>query len=531
VERAIINTMEQMRDFDFVSFEHDVLVALGGISADLMSALPQTVVAGLVAAQSGGGGGSLSVVVNAGRIYQFAVADAVATGSIPQDTNIIVQQGFASAQTLTLIPPSTGQSQWNLIQAQFSQVDAVRTGDPNGGVVPFYNPANPSQPTLTSINTVRKGVCVLQVITGSAATTGSEVPPSPTSGWVPLYLIDLAGGQTQIGTSQILPAGPSIGTGVSSAYPYAPFLAGLLASHHSGTAGQAPKIKLTNALEVQGVLPYANMSPVRTLLTSALTLYVNGGTGSDTNIGTAPSIPFKTIQAAISTMYRNYDFNGFSGTISVANGSYLVTTGQNTYAVVFQGMPVGMSQPINIVGNIASAGSVTIGATNGNGILANQGAIVNISGFTITTTGSAIGIVSSAGYGVVAQNAYITLTSCVLGSCGTAQVTASIGGTVVVTSSLSLTGTTLTALTAILGGVLWTNNATITVTGLVVTTAFAYSAQGATIEALGNTFIGSATGPRWQAVINGTISTGTSGSATYFPGNSNGAFATGGQYS
>lgn len=92
---------------------------------------------------------------------------------------------------------------------------------------------------------------------GAIATTGSEVPPTPTTGYVPLYLVDLAFGQTTIAQSQILTAGPSVGTGVPSTYPQAPFLTGLLNSHHSGGAGQAPKIKL--ASETQGILPMANL--------------------------------------------------------------------------------------------------------------------------------------------------------------------------------------------------------------------------------------------------------------------------------
>jgi len=516
--------MEQMRDFDFVMFEHDVLVALGGLAADITSGSPITVAAGLVATQTNTP--SLTINIAAGRIYQLAMADKVADGSIPQDVSIITQQGSAPAQILTLVAPSPGQSQWNLIQAQFSQVDAVRTNDPNGGLVPFYNVSNPSQPTINSVNTVRKGVCVLQVISGSAATTGSEAPPTPTGGWVPLYLIDLAGGQTQITTSQIKLAGPSVGTGVPTSYPFAPFLAGLLASHHSGTAGQAPKIKLGS--EVQGILPYANMSPVRTLLNAALTLYVNGSTGSDLNSGLAPTTPFATIQAAVNAVYRNYDFNGFGCTISVANGSYQVTTGPSSYAVAFNGIPVGLNSYIQLVGNVASPGSVTIAATNGNGILAISGANLQISGFTITASGTNLGVVSSAGYGINVQAANVVISSCVLGSCGSVQINSTLAGLCQVFSA-TLVGTTQFAIAANLGGTVWLNGGTITANGLTVTSAYIAASQTGNIEAVGVTFIGTPIGQAWSATLNGTIGT-QSHSLPYIPGTIAGGFNTGGQY-
>lgn len=525
--RTIIDPMEQMRDFDFVSFEHDVLVGLGGFIADVTSGLPATVLGGLIASQTVVP--TLSINIASGRIYQFAPSDTVAAGSIAQDLTVIAQQGFNPGQALTLTAPAPSQSQWNVIQAQFSQVDAVRTNDPNGGVVPFYNAANPTQPINTSINTVRMGVCVLQVITGSAATTGSEVPPLPTNGWVPLYMIDLAGGQTQITTSQIITCGPSVGTGVPAGYPAAPFLAGLLASHHSGSQGQAPKIKLGS--EVQGILPYANMSSVRTLLNSSLTIYVNASTGSDTNSGITPTAPFKTIQAAINAVYHNYDFNGFGCTISVANGSYTVATGPSTWAASFYGPPVGIGPSgVSLVGNIASPASVTIGATNGNAILASAGANITIQGITVTTTGTNIGLVASAGYGLTAQQgAVLTVSNCVIGSCGSAQLWAALGGFLVVSGTLTLTGTTFQSLSAGFAGTLWTNSLTCVCSSLTVTGAFSNVSQCGVLEAVGMTFLGTATGPKFGVSQNGVIST-NGGGINYFPGSTAGVVSTGGQY-
>jgi hypothetical protein len=512
--------MEQMRDFDFVMFEHDVLVALGGLSSDVMSGLPTTVAGGLVATQTNTP--SLTINMTAGRIYQFATSDATADGSIPQDLSIITQQGYAPAQTITLVAPAPGQSQWNLIQAQYSQVDTVRANDPNGGIVPFYNVTNPTQPTLNSVNTVRKAVCVLQVISGSAATTGSEAPPTATGGWIPLYLIDLAGGQTQITTSQIKVAGPSVGVGVPSSYASAPFLAGLLASHHGGTPGQAPKIKLGS--EVQGILPYINMSPVRTLLNANLILYVNASTGSDTNSGLSPAVPFATTQAAANAMYRSYDWNGFQGTISVANGIY------NNGLSLF-GLPPGMNQAINIVGNVASPGSVTINAVNSNGFFAQQGANMNVSGFSIGASGT--GGVGNCLYAWM--SGIINFGSCNFGASGQYHIFGQNGGSVFTSAPLglnySILGGAQCHIASDAGGVASINSAVVTLVGTPnFTSAFANSGRCATLQAAGATFGGTgATGNKFVCATNSTINCG--GVLTFFPGSiTPGGPTSGGQY-
>ena len=258
MDRAIIWTQEQLRSFDAVGWQTDALVAMADVTHALLGGTT-AVVSGLTASASDPP--SLVINLSAGQIFQLAAVDALAVGQIPQNLSQIVQQGLASASTVTLSTSGIGggQSRYTLIQAQFNQVDGVAPNDPNGGVPPFYNAANPSSPIYTSVNTQRSGVVTIGTVTGAAATTGSEVPPSATAGWVGLYLIDLASGQTAVTSMQILVAGPSVGTNVPSNYPYAPILAGLLNSHHSGNPGQAPKINL--ATEVQGTLPVGNLPP------------------------------------------------------------------------------------------------------------------------------------------------------------------------------------------------------------------------------------------------------------------------------
>lgn len=517
MDRPIIDPMEQMRDFDFVMGFHDVLVGLGAFAQDTMSGLATTVIGGLVANQTPAA--SLSVQISAGRIYQAAASDPLGVGSIPADSTVICQQGLAPAQTITFTAPSSGQSQWNLIQAQFSQLDAVRTNDPNGGIVPFYNVANPTQPTTQSVNTVRQGLCVLQVISGSAATTGTEVPPTPTAGWVPLYLVDIAGGQTQITTSQILKAGPGVGTNVSGSYPFAPFLGGLMAAHHSGNAGQAPKVNLVS--EVQGVLPYVNMSPVRTLLSSALTLYVNGSTGNDNNLGTTAGAPFLTIQAAINALYSRYDFNGFGCTVNVANGTYGSGTPTNGFTANFQGPPLGIGGNfINLVGNVAAPANCICFGTNANAINIS-GCYVTVQGFTITASGSTNSFVGNSGYGVqINSGGYLSINNCTFGTCGNTHIHSGAGGAAcVIGAGMTFTGSTPTPIVAD-NGFIWMPGQSINVTGLSCT-IFITAADNGIIQASSDTFVGTATGARYSVATGGILLT-NGGGASYFPGNSAG---------
>lgn len=262
MDRPIIYTQENFRGFDFSAGFRDVFKGLGREAQDILGQVI-TVAAGLAASPASPA--SLSVTIGMGSILQQAVLDPTAAGDLPVDGNTYFLQAVAWASqsvTLSTAALASGQSQWALIEATFAFSDVIRSGDPNAGVLPFYNAANPLSPLQGqagsggTLPTERTATVSLKVVYGTPATTGSEVPPSADSGYVGLYLIDLVYGQTTITAGQILTAGPSVGTGVPSNYPYAPFLAGLLNQHHKGIPGQAPKIDLT--AEVQNVLPNGN---------------------------------------------------------------------------------------------------------------------------------------------------------------------------------------------------------------------------------------------------------------------------------
>ena len=263
MDRPIIYTQENIRGFDLAKGWQDALKATGKEAQGILGGTT-TVAAGLAATETSPQ--SLSINIGTGSIFALAALDATAAGDLPVDGGSYFMQGinWATQQvTLSTSALAAGQSQWALVQATFGLVDVIRSGDPNAGVLPFYNSANPTVPLQgqggsgSALNTERTAAVVFSVVYGTPATTGSEVPPSAAANNVGLYLIDLTYGQTTISTGQILTAGPSVGTGVPSNYPYAPFLAGLLNSHHNGNPGQAPKVNL--ATEVQGILPANNL--------------------------------------------------------------------------------------------------------------------------------------------------------------------------------------------------------------------------------------------------------------------------------
>lgn len=517
-----------MRDFDFVMFEHDVLVGLGQLQQDLFSGMASnSVVSGF--AVSAATPASLTITLGPGRIYSLAFPDPTSVGSIPQDISALsCMQGANPAQSLTLTPPSAGQSQWNLIQVQFSPVDIVRPGDPNGGIVPFYNSTNPTVPNTASIATVRQHRAVIQVVQGAAATTGSEAPPQPTNGWTPLYLIDLVGGQSAITVNQVLPAAPSVGTNVPSNYPAAPFLAGFQASHHNGRPGQAPKINL--ASEVQGILPAANLPPniltgqfptVRQVLTGNITIYASPS-GSDSNNGLTSSAPFASIQAALNSVYKNYDLAGYQVTISATSGTY--------GSISMSAMPTG-AIPTNVPITISGAGAGTIiSGVNVNAINVTSGAVLAIKNLTVTATGT---IAANTGSGLFTSNGGIISfgSGLTFSTCGGAHMLSNLSGFISTNGvAYAVTGSAYVHVQGGLSGLVSSDGSAVTLSGT-PGFAFAYAvvSQGGQISAIGQTFTGSATGPKYLANLNGVINTSGAG-ANYFPGNSGGYTATGGQY-
>lgn len=149
-----------------------------------------------------------SMVVNVapGQIYSLQNIDGTAYSSLPADTtHSILKQGYVlDAQQFTLTAPSTsGYSVNYLIQATYSDVDGGST------VLPYYNASNPSvawsgpNNSGTAQYTVRQGICTASLKAGVAATTGTQITPSPDAGCTGLYVITVAQGATSVTAGNI----------------------------------------------------------------------------------------------------------------------------------------------------------------------------------------------------------------------------------------------------------------------------------------------------------------------------------------
>jgi hypothetical protein len=147
------------------------------------------------------GPATLNVLLGIGEIYQLDPVDATAYGDLGTDSaHTILKQGLLQDPvTLAITPPGTpGFSQIYLVQVILQDIDTGLA------VLPYYNAANPSQPFSGPNNSgssnfsIRQCACTVGLKAGVAAATGSQVAPTPDAGWVGLYTILVANGQTQI---------------------------------------------------------------------------------------------------------------------------------------------------------------------------------------------------------------------------------------------------------------------------------------------------------------------------------------------
>lgn len=243
MDRSVVYVGEILLVADFLRAQEQAMIGLADTMADVLG-----VTSGAVTGLAATPGTGLTVSIAAGRLYQLAATEAMWVSTYSLNAAQILKQGISTAaQTLSgfAAPGTNGQSINYLIEAQYQ--DSLS----GSLILPYYNSANPSVQYSGPGNSgsaqsyLLLGAVALQVKAGAAATTGTQTTPSADSGWIGLYSVTVAYGQSSIGSANI------------AALTSAPFLAGMLNSHHGGVAGQAPQIKL--ASEVQGQLPMANL--------------------------------------------------------------------------------------------------------------------------------------------------------------------------------------------------------------------------------------------------------------------------------
>lgn len=294
MKRQIVYPGSIPLDSDLLNTNRNTMVAIAKVAAAMLGTA--TIVNGLACTPTSPA--SMQVQVAPGEIYSLANLDGTAYGSLAADTtHQILKQGILlDAATLSCPAPTTNGFSVNyLIEATYQDVDS------NALVLPYYNASNPSQAFSgagnngAAQNTTRDGVCSLQVKAGIAATTGAQVTPSADSGYVGLWVVTVAYGQTTIALSNITQA------------TNAPFLTENLTQkisqstadqrYATQTGFQQNTYSTANAGGTADAIT-ATYSPAISGLTNGMTLNVRASSANVTTTPTftpAGSIPAKTI--------------------------------------------------------------------------------------------------------------------------------------------------------------------------------------------------------------------------------------------
>jgi hypothetical protein len=203
MDRPIVYSGQIPLSSDLLNSSKNAMIGLSKLAAAILGT--GTLVNGLACTPTAPA--SLSVNVAAGEIYQMAAMDATAYGGLAADvTHTLLKQGISlDTTTLALTAPATvGQSINYLIQATYEDIDS------NLVVLPFYNSANPLQALNgqggngQSLPTMRKGQCVIGLKAGASANTGTQATPAPDAGYVGLWVVTVAYGQTTITAPNIV---------------------------------------------------------------------------------------------------------------------------------------------------------------------------------------------------------------------------------------------------------------------------------------------------------------------------------------
>ena len=256
---------------------------------------------------------------------------------------------------------------------------------------------------------------------------------------------------------------------------------------------------------------------LRETLTANRTYYVRTD-GVDTNLGLVNTSAgaFLTIQRALNVVLGTLDLGGYNVTITVAAGTY-------TGAVSFASPQVGAGN-ITISGDTTTPSNVHLNVTGTAITVDGAGCRLFIEGMKLT--GSFVGLnAKNGGYAK-------TVTKNEFGGASTGhRILAELNGVIEAVAPEIISGTAAGGhYCASSGGVIYCQSATWTASGTAVqSAAFALTSVCGLIYAFANTSSGTFTGPRYNASLNGVIQS-NGGGASYFPGNSAGSTATGGQY-
>jgi hypothetical protein len=290
------------------------------------------------------------------------------------------------------------------------------------------------------------------------------------------------------------------------------------------TVIEAAGITLSKTDHTQLYQALQRLFVTRTKVTTNMTIYVSPSGSDTTGNGLTPGTAFATLQQAINVVYANYDWNGHSCTIQLADGTYPFSVASG-YQAYFAGMPFGMPQfGLTLQGNPTSPQNVFLNATNANCIMADR-ALMNVSGLTVTASGSVATPTSSQGTGLgVGRGGCIIATNVITMNCGGAGFRADNAGIIILSGpGNTVAGTGQSGLFAGEAAQIYAVGATLTVTGFNASSAVFVSDQGR-LSMDSASFVGSATGLRYVATNLGLITT-NGGGPNFLPGSTAGVVA------
>jgi hypothetical protein len=238
-------------------------------------------------------------------------------------------------------------------------------------------------------------------------------------------------------------------------------------------------------------------------LTTNLSLYVNGSTGSDSNAGTIGS-PFATIMKAIDTLAATYG-NGFSAEIFVADGTY----SENVVLKSLSGYTLA-----TLTGNTTTPASCIISAT---GIGVNRvsfGSNWTVRGFRINTSGSAC---------LGCSNGQVSIGNMTFGTNGYGHIAVESFGYVVQVGPITFTGNATVSVGVLRLGIFACSSQAITYTGS-PTFTIGFTSDQSNVFLFGVTWTGSFTGIRYRGQACGVFQV-QGANTTYIPGSSAGTLS------
>ena len=251
---------------------------------------------------------------------------------------------------------------------------------------------------------------------------------------------------------------------------------------------------------------------VRERLTANRSYYVCTD-GSDGNNGLANNSggAFLTVQKAIDVVAQ-LDQAGFTVTIQIGAGAYAAGMAMKDF-----------TGPVIVQGDTTTPSNVVISTTSAFPVLHTATGTVTVQGFKLTSSGN--GLVYCGGAATT-----LVLGAMEYGSSAFRQIWIDNGASVQMTAAYTISGGGSDHIYMAGNSTYSFASATVTLTGTpAFGSAFFTAVSGAAATLFSVTYSGSATGARYSATLNAVINT-FGGGASYFPGNSAGSAATGGQY-